>query len=207
MLCHVSECVRMSYISPGGFMKNNYRSRKHMILLYPENPAHVDILTMIKLSYTHLGILHDRDSNDDGKIKKAHWHVLIETKNATYASALIKEFGLEPNLIQQVRNQDSALCYLIHYMEENKFQYMIDDLFGSPSLIKKLESAIEKNNGKSEGEKVSELIEFIENADRKISITSFAKYCALQGRWDVFRRSGMIFVKMIEEKNNSLLSE
>ena len=56
----------------------------------------------------------------------------------------------------------------------------------------------------SEGDKVNELIDFIENADKEISVSSFARTCAIMGRWDVFRRSGAIFLKMIEEKNKML---
>lgn len=54
---------------------------------------------------------------------------------------------------------------------------------------------------KSEGEKVVELIEFIKNYDGRLSITEFASYCAQNGYWAEFRRSGAIFCKIIDEKN------
>lgn len=54
---------------------------------------------------------------------------------------------------------------------------------------------------KSEGEKVVELIGYIESQTEKITIKQFACFCASNGYWAEFRRSATIFIKIIEEHN------
>jgi len=183
---------------------SKYRSRKHALLLYPDDVSHVAAMEKIKTSYGYLAILHDKDIDATGGLKKAHWHVIVNYKNATWNSAVSKDFGIAENYIQQVRNEEAILEYLIHANEEEKHQYSLDEVFGTKNLKEKLTSLIE-NEQLTEGDKVIELIDFIENADKHITVTSFARYCAMVGRWDIFRRSGSIFIKMIDEKNKTVV--
>lgn len=176
-----------------------YRSRVHMVLLYPENENHLKVLDNIKQNYDYAYCLHDMDTNDDGELKKEHYHVIIRTQNATWNTALCSNIGLEEvNLVQHIRNLDNALLYLVHFNEPDKHQYNIDDVHGN--LKSKLVMAMNSQN-KSEGEKVSELIEYIEEYKGYLSLTAFSKFCASNGYWSEFRRSGAIFIKIIEEKN------
>lgn len=191
--------------------KEKYRGRVHLLLLYPEDATHVQAMEKIVKSYDYAAIAHDRDywSAEDekknpehvaGEIKKTHWHVVLRTPNATWSTAICKELGIEENYIEQAKNIDNSLQYLIHYNDNDKAQYTIDEVFGS--LKTKLKESINKCE-KSEGEKVVELIQFIEEYNGKLTITEFAKYCAMNGYWAEFRRSGAIFVKIIDEKNGA----
>lgn len=180
-------------------MSNKYRSRVHMVLLYPENAEHLEVLENIKCNYDYASILHDKDTDDDGVLKKEHIHVIIRTQNATWNTALCNAIGLkEINLVQHIRNLDNALMYLVHFNEPEKYQYDIAEVRGN--LKEKLVTAMNSQN-KSEGEKVSELIEYIEEYKGYLSLTAFSKFCAKNGYWAEFRRSGAIFIKIIEEKN------
>ena len=182
-----------------------YRNRRHAVLLYPDCSSHVDALKIIESTYDYCYILHDKDINEDGSLKKPHWHVIVYSKNSFWNTALAEKLGIPVNYIQEVRNLDLMLEYLIHANEEDKHQYSLDDVKGTPHLKNQLKKNIEIDT-LSEGDKVIELIEIIENADKEISISSFSRACAMMGRWDVFRRSGAIFLKMIEEKNKRLKS-
>lgn len=177
-----------------------FRDRKFCLLLYPDCAEHVQALEKIKASYDYACILHDKDVLEDtGEVKKAHWHVvLISGKNAIWSSALSKELGLDGNYIQQCRNIDRALEYLIHFNEEEKHQYSIEEVTGT--LNSRLNQLINCTN-KTESDKVSELIEFIESYQGYLTISVFSKHCASVGMWDVFRRAGTIFIKIIEEHN------
>lgn len=193
-------------------MSEKYRSRVHMILLYPDNENHVEVLSRISKSYDYAGITHDRDTwteedekknpeHKAGSLKKEHIHIVLRTPNATWNTAICKEIGLEEKFCEQVKNIDRALQYLLHYNEPDKTQYSLDDVYGG--LRTKLAESIQKNE-KSEGEKVVELIEYIETQDKIISIKSFASYCASQGYWAEFRRSATIFIKIIDEHNEQI---
>lgn len=190
--------------------KEKYRGRAHLLLLYPDNEQHLEALAKIQKSYDFAGIQHDKDTwtEDDekknpehkaGELKKAHFHVVVRTQNATWNTALCKELGIEEKFCEQAKNIDNALQYLIHYNDTDKATYDIEEVFGS--LKTKLKESINKVE-KSEGEKVVELIQFIREYDGRLRITDFAEYCAKNGYWSEFRRSGAIFCKIIDEKNN-----
>ena len=179
-----------------------FRDRKFALLLYPEDSTHMDALEIVKKSYDCAYILHDKDKDENGFLKKAHYHVVLTSgTNQKWNTALAKELQLAENYIEVCRNVDRALEYLIHYNDSDKFEYPIEEVHGS--MKTRLTSLLGASD-KTEGEKVIELIEVIENAD-KIRMIDFAKHCATEGKWDVFRRSGGIFAQIIKEHNEELL--
>lgn len=190
-------------------MADKYRGRIHMILLYPDNEKHLEALYKIGQSYDYAACLHDRDTwteedekkNPDhkaGEVKKPHFHVIIRTSNATWNTALCKELGIEEKFCEQARGFDNSLQYLIHYNDKDKTQYKAEDVTGP--LRTRLIESINKVE-KSEGEKVVELIEWIDEYEGYLKIKEFASYCARNGYWAEFRRSGAIFCKIIDEHN------
>jgi len=183
-------------------MENKYRGRKHCLLLYPnEDESHRKAIEYIKLNYDYALIVHDKDfSNDTGEIKKAHTHIVLSCDNAKWNTALATELGITPNYIQQCRNYENALNYLIHYNDDTKYQYSINEVKGN--LKQKLEKLL-INDKKDENDKSIELIEYIKNYEGVLSVSRFAKYSAEIGMWDVFRRASFIFLKLIEEHNFS----
>lgn len=193
---------------------NKYRSRTHMLLLYPEDVTHSTALDRIQFSYDYAMILHDKDvftledeaknpEHKAGTYKKAHYHVILRFNQAKWNTALANELGIDDNYIEEVKNFNNALMYLIHYNDTDKTQYNINEVKGN--LKTRLQEVINKNE-KSEGEKVADLIQFIKSYNGYISVTDFAEYCALNGYWAEFRRSGAIFCKIIEENNNKYTS-
>lgn len=189
--------------------KEKYRGRVHLLMLYLDNEAHLEALDRISKSYDYAGCKHDRDTwteedekknpeHKAGELKKEHIHIVLRTPNATWNTALCKALGIEERFCEQAENFEKALQYLIHYNNPEKAQYQLEEVFGS--LATKLKESINKVE-KSEGEKVVELIQFIKEYEGRLSITAFAEYCALNGYWAEFRRSGAIFCKIIDEKN------
>lgn len=179
----------------------NYRNRTHMLELYPDNPSHVKAMEKIEKSYECAYILHDKDVKEDGNLKKPHWHVVLRFKDAKWRSALCTELEIEERFCEEPRSFDNCLMYLIHYNDTDKYQYDVKEVKGT--IKKRLKELINKVD-KSEGEKVYELIDYIENQTDVIRVTAFAKYCANNGYWAEFRRSGMIFCKMIDEHNGMI---
>lgn len=191
--------------------EEKYRSRAYFILLYPDNPKHLEVMEKIHQSYEYCAIKHDFDrwtekdkkkhpDNPDivvGELKKEHFHYLLKFKNDKWNTALSKDLGIEQRFLEKVGNFDKALQYLIHYNDTDKYQYEKDEVFGPMKI--KLEESLAKID-KTEGENVEELIEFIENHEGRLTITEFAKHSAKTGKWADFRRAGIIFVKIIEEQ-------
>lgn len=184
--------------------KEKYRSRVHMLLLYPDNEQHANALEKIPQSYDYAMILHDKDIDQDGKPKKPHYHVVLRFNQAVWSSAICKALEIEHTFIEDCKRFENALQYLIHYNDTEKAQYSVDEVKGN--LKTKLVESINKVE-KSEGEKVVELIQFIKAFEGRLSITEFAEYCALNGYWAEFRRSGAIFCKVIDEHNERNCTE
>lgn len=178
-----------------------YRGCWHGILLYPEDKSHVDALSKLSTAFETIAVLHDKDKEKDGSLKKPHWHVVVNTRNQTWNTSIAKQVGIKLNYIQKLRNPEAAIEYLIHWNEESKYQYPIEDCFGATRL-KNLLKKITVEEQIPECEKVLELIEWITNADRPITISSFARVCASTDRWDIFRRSASIYMRIIDEHNS-----
>ena len=175
-----------------------YRSRAHVLLLYPDCGAHVEAVKKIEKSYDYAMILHDKDSDENGELKKPHWHIVLRFGQAVWSSAICKELGIEENYIEKPRSFDNALLYLVHFNDSDKYQYNPDEVKGT--LAKRLREKMNSQE-KSEGEKVSELIEYVMSYDGYLTVTGFAAYCAENGYWAEFRRSGSIFISIIREHN------
>lgn len=177
-------------------------NRNFFILLYPDNEEHVKVLENIKLLYeSYAFILHDKDTYDDtDDIKKEHWHVVLKFKNQRYRTAVASELNLDIRFIKGC-SLDKSLEYLIHFNNEDKFQYSIDEVQGS--LLPYLKKLI-KSSGKDESERVLDLFNYIDSTTTAVRIADFARYCAMNGYWDVYRRSALIFKDYIKEHNSSL---
>lgn len=181
--------------------QEKYRGRVHCLVLYPDDPSHVEALEKIRSGYDAAWILHDRDYDEHGEKKKSHWHVVLRTANGVWNTALCKELGIGENYCEKSRSFDNSLTYLIHLNDTDKAQYNVDEVQG---VLKK--RLVEKINAqdKNEGEKVCELIDFIQNYEGFLTVTVFAQYCAYNGYWAEFRRSGSIFINIIKEHNDRI---
>ena len=175
-----------------------YRSKTYCLLLYPEDATHLVAIDKIRKSYDYAMILHNKDIEIDGTLKKEHYHIVLRFDNAVWNTALAKDLGIAENYIQDTRKFDRALLYLIHYNDTNKAQYTIEEVEGS--LINRLKEIINKAE-KSEGEKVYELFKYIESCDYILSTKEFGKWCAENGYWAEYRRGASIFHRVIDEHN------
>lgn len=101
-------------------LENNVKSRTFCVLLYPDCENHVDALNFIRSNFSYAAILHDKDVDDNGELKKPHFHVVIRFDNPRYISSIVKELNIEPNYIRRCMSFDKALLYLIHYGDNNE---------------------------------------------------------------------------------------
>jgi hypothetical protein len=161
------------------------------LVLYPEDSNHCDLLNYLSNTYTCKYILHDKDINSDGELKKSHWHIVWQTPSPRTISSLKKELNIE--YLESVRTQKQMLAYLIHANDSNKYQYSVSELKGDLSI----ENDTEDNN-------ILLILDFIENSDVELTIKQLNYFCAKNGLWSHYRRSSYIFIKTLEEHNKNI---
>ena len=176
-----------------------FRSRRFCLLLYTsEDESHIKALDYIKNNYENYAyIVHDKDTNKDNELKKAHTHIVLEFNNARWSSSLAEELGITPNYLQNCKNFEKALDYLIHFNDDTKYQYDISEVKGNlkKQLIKQMNSF-----NKDENEIVKEIIEMINNSDL-IDVSTFVKIMCDWGYYSYFRRSLGLFLRLIDNHN------
>lgn len=178
-----------------------FKARNFCLVLYEEDETHLKAIEKIKENYDYAIICHDRDVNSEGELKKPHYHVVLRFNNPKWSSALASELGITENYLEESRSLKRSLLYLIHFYDEDKFQYSIDDVKGS--LKNRLIDFI-RNDGKSESEKVLEIFKLIDDTECRIDFRIFVKQVSIMGYYDVLRRSTSIIMRYIDCHNSEI---
>ena len=184
--------------------ESNFRSRKFQILAYPESAPEL-INTLNSLGWDFIGVLHDKDKEKNGEIKKPHWHIYLTFVNACFQSSICKQLSLPKNLVRKMElsNEIKFLAYLTHYQSKDKYKYPDDELIYNSE--KMLELVLNARNVLdtavfSESQKVSYLIKLIDELGIN-SMTRLVEVACYNELYDVLRRASGIFSAIIKEKN------
>ncbi|MDD4391070.1 MAG: Rep family protein [Eubacteriales bacterium] len=177
-----------------------YRSRLFNILLYPDDPSQQYAIEMLKTSqYNVAGILHDKDSvQSTGEQKKAHYHFVVQFRNAIWNTALAAQLKIQPNYMRETRNFDNSLAYLLHQGTESKYQYSIDECFGT--LVTRLKKVI-SDATTTDDERVCDILDLLDSEKHYIGYSEFIRMCAKAGRYSDLRRGGYLLAQVLNEHN------
>jgi len=172
-----------------------------MIILYAENEEHMNILEYIEQNIDNYAyILHDKDFNEKGELKKPHYHVVLRFKNQLTVSALSKKLNLPENYIEfSKKSYIYALRYLIHIDDEDKSQYDFSEVVGTTSMLEILEKSI--NGDKSESEYILEIINLIDEMGY-IKIREFIVIICAKKLYSYYRRSAYTINLIINQHND-----
>lgn len=195
------------------------RNRQFCGVLYEEDPTHLKAIDKILKFYDCAIIRHDMDVyeenvyDEEGKLihledefKKPHYHIVIKFMNARSMKKVAEDLGITENYLEPCKNYKQSMEYLIHLNNPEKYLYKVDEVEGS--LKKDLVMFINKKET-NENVRVQTVYEWIRKQPRPLTINKLSQYCFNNGYWDVFRRSSVIFFKIVEEhnycKNNAYL--
>lgn len=98
--------------------------------LYPDSDSYdcETLLSTIRSKFIDWAyILHDKDVNENGELKKPHIH-WVGRATPRCLSVVSNFLGLPENDIEVVKNFDNMVMYLIHLNDIDKFQYSPDDV-------------------------------------------------------------------------------
>lgn len=124
----------------------NKRVRNVGIILYPEDYSHILALAYIKHNFeNYIFILHNRDLTEDNTPKKEHYHVILHFPNARNISTLSKQLGIAENLFYEIKSLNGQLRYLIHYDDDEKTRYQIDEVRGTLYMLSKFKKSFKES--------------------------------------------------------------
>lgn len=149
--------------------------------LYPDSESYdcEQLLSIIRSKFIDWAyILHDKDTDDNGELKKPHIHWVGRATPRTLF--VVSNFlGLPENDIEVVKNFDNMVMYLIHLNDIDKFQYSPDDVESNLPNIGQL------LRRKSEGQIVKDLA----SAKLEKSWYDLVQYAVETESYDVLRRN------------------
>lgn len=175
------------------------RSRTWNCLLYPENQEHMEALDRIRSSedFDWVSVLHDCDSNENGELKKAHYHLILKFKNPIENYALAKKLGIKVNYLERTKSWKDSAKYLLHTGCPDKFQYTTDKLDGP--LTDKVLRLLQPQE---EGSAVLQISEMIEKTNGYLSTSGLVRMVCEAGLWSHYRRAQNTFSNILREHNS-----
>lgn len=149
--------------------------------LYPDSESYdcETLLSTIRSKFIDWAyILHDKDFNENGELKKPHIH-WVGRATPRCLSVVSNFLGLPENDIEVVKNFDNMVMYLIHLNDIDKFQYSPDDVETNLPNIGQL------LRRQSEGQVVKDLA----SAKMQKSWYDLVQYAVDTDSYDVLRRN------------------
>lgn len=149
--------------------------------LYPDSESYdcETLLSTIRSKFIDWAyILHDKDVDDKGELKKPHFH-WVGRATPRCLSVVSNFLGLPENDIEVVKNFDNMVMYLIHLNDIDKFQYSPDDVETNLPNIGQL------LRRQSEGQIVKDLA----SAKMHKSWYDLVQYAVETDSYDVLRRN------------------
>lgn len=194
--------------------KDKTRRFCYEVVIYEDDPLFKEQYEALTVVNDAIWIKHDKDVfnedvlNDDGTIKynagdlkKAHYHFILKFKNGCTISALAKRVKVSTSQIQIIRRGlNSALRYLIHYAQDEKYQYSIEEVHSnSNNLMARFEQQIIDDT--PEVQRVQQIQEMIEKFDGYIYLGILGKSVQKANIWDAFRRNLTYFLRLVDLHN------
>jgi hypothetical protein len=113
-----------------GSEKANRRARNWCAVVYPDSAPTdwKELLDNLNIKWS-CSPLHDKDTEDDGQLKKAHWHiVLCYSGNKSFEQVKDDLAEIKCPIPQICRDVTSSVRYFIHKDHPHKFQYSVNDI-------------------------------------------------------------------------------
>lgn len=165
--------------------------RKFFFVCYPES-CDIDSSIISSGADRYAWILHDADLDDDGNLKKPHYHVYVEYKNARQPSTISKKFNIAENNIEYCKSTRGCIRYLVHMNHKDKHQYNKELIESNGLDIEKLLDPVG-----TEGDRAQEILDLIETivaSDPKATLPTLVREVCAAGLYPEFRRGQTLFL-------------
>ncbi len=141
--------------------------------MYPDDPKIKNQFDILNEFYIYVYILHDSDEDTHGKLKKPHYHVILSLPNNSPTNVDSIKSRLQLDYVEGVRSVRSAMRYLVHADDPDKFQYEKFNLLGSPVMVSRCKSYLATDLNGS----IHDVVKLLNSIDGPVGYTSFLELC------------------------------
>lgn len=146
------------------------------------------VFNLVKILFNDIEfvyIKHDKDTFEDGKPKKPHYHLLLVFPRERSINKIAEQLHVPVNLIQWKAYLDKAVQYLIHMNNPEKAQYECEQLQGSSSWYMQFLGGDFTGNVKTE---ISQLMDFVHKNKANITYYDIFRYCLEHNLLSVYNK-------------------
>lgn len=173
------------------------KTRNIELILYDIEEVYNCITICNNNNFEYAYILHNKDLKEDlSDFKKSHYHFQVYNEFQKELLTWSKLFGLNFARVQKISNKKSAIRYLIHADNNDKFQYDIVDINSNFEIIKYFDKLISDENCE-----IDLIFTYIDFHKRKIGIKELIDYVLDNNIWGTFRRNYSIIKDLLYEHN------
>lgn len=179
-------------------------TRNFHLVLYPDSTTY-DLLQVLSegvVNYKPCSkwafSVHDKDVNDDGTLKKPHYHVVLACKYPVRYKDILSSLGLPdssmtlPDANSKTRTFRSMVRYLIHADSPKKYQYDV----GIISSNFDISPFFSDSSGDKSADAFMELLDFM--SQKTSNRRSIALYAASTGLLGYYRQYYKILWDIID---------
>lgn len=141
-------------------------------------------------------IYHDKDVNDDGSVKKPHYHIQLYSDEQKVIDTWASIYNVSSNRVERIKNKISAIRYLTHCDNNEKYSYQIENIGTNGDLMKYFKSTIS-----SEGNEIELIYIYITEHKRQISYKEMWDMVISNGIWSTYRRNYSIIKDLLYDHN------
>lgn len=182
-------------------LSNDTKLKKICIICYPESlPDSIDnVINSFADAITSFAyILHDKDYNDLGELKKPHYHLIMTFNKPMHTSTILKAFNV--GVYRKIRNMNGCIQYLVHKGQLEKTQYSVNDIVAFNIDVVNI---IENINltGEYELDGLGVILNYIKY--NECSFVTLLDYVLKEHLYAIFRANYQIIKDYLSEMNKS----
>lgn len=184
------------------FNRETDKIRNFELILYHDSESYdcEQLLALLPQKFEKWAyIKHDRDTDNTGELKKAHYHAYGSRSSPVLISTISNAFGLAANYINPVLDWNSAIQYCTHINEPDKYLYLPSDItsnFDHGKLFK---------TQRDDAEDAAAIFKFICESNC-MNFTKLTQWVLDHGYWAAFRRGQSIWKELLWENRQRMYS-
>lgn len=170
-------------------------SRTWEVVVYPDSESYnaAEVLAKVTKYFAKwCYILHDKDFNDDGTSKKAHYHVYGNLDTPRTPQSVSNALGVGVASLRAVSSWRGAVRYTIHLDHPDKYQYSADDVVANFELVKLLTV--------DDDVQAARILSFL-NSSRCTTVSELTAWAFANGCYPALRRGFAIWSRLLSENS------